>query len=106
MLAQFRVKELNPLFFRILKLPEETVEQLLGDFLTEAGGRVIATTYDGNIESLKEMIEDQKMYSYARGQVLSALAILVLNNQMDREAVLDYYQTLLRDPSLPDGCRD
>jgi len=100
LLAQFRVKELNPLFFRILKMPGEMLEQLLGDFLTEAGGRVIATNYDGNIEPLKEMIEDEKVYSYARGQFVSALTILVLNNQIEREVVIDYYQTLLRGKSL------
>lgn len=96
LLSQFRVKELYPELIRILKLPEDDIEYLLGSVLTEGTGRMLASVYDGNIQPIKELIENENLYEYARGQAMRTLTLLVFHEKLRREDVLDYYQSLLK----------
>ena len=91
-----RVKKLFPLFIDFLTLPDEVLDSLLGDFITEGVGRVLASVAgDDDIASIKKLIEDENIEEYVRGQALRSLVILVLHDQLDRSATLTYFQTLL-----------
>lgn len=98
LLAQFRVMAFYPVFVDILKLPEDDLDVLLGDFLTEDSGRILASLYDkpDDITLLKELIEDENVYIYARGQAARALTMLALCESVKREDVLEYYKSLLK----------
>lgn len=96
LLAQFRVEEFYPILVDILRLPSETIDELLGDVLTEAGGRMLASVCGENINPIKEMIEDREVDGYVRGEALQALTILALNDTLPREEVIKYFQLLLR----------
>ncbi|WP_404451934.1 DUF1186 domain-containing protein [Virgibacillus necropolis] len=96
LLSQFRVKELYPVLIRMLKLPEEDIDYLLGSVLTEGTSRMLASVFDGDIQPIKEIIENENLYEYARGQAIRALTVLVFNDKLRREDVLDYYQSLLK----------
>lgn len=95
LLAQFRVKEFYPLLVDILSLPENIVEDLFGDAITESMGRILASVYDDNPEPLQRLIENPSVYQYVRGQALSALVALVFNHRIAREFVMDYLKQLL-----------
>ncbi|WP_165820772.1 DUF1186 domain-containing protein [Pueribacillus theae] len=95
LLAQFRVKQLYPLFIEILRLPGETLHYILSDTLTEAAHRILASTYNGNIDLLKGLIENDEIDEYARGAALRSLAALVLNNQLQRDEIIAYFKELL-----------
>jgi len=95
LLAQFRAKELYPVFIDILKLPDEMPHDLFGDAICEAAGRVLASVSGDNIEPIKEIIEDPDVDEYVRGQAIKALAILALHGILEREYVLEYYKELL-----------
>lgn len=97
LLAQFRVKEFYPIFTDILKLPNEVLNELLGGFITEGVGQVLATISDDEITPIKELIENGEIDEYVRGQAMLSLAILVCNNRLRREDVLEYYRSLLKE---------
>lgn len=95
LLSQFRVKELFPLLVKILYLPDDKLDLLLGDALTEGTSRMLATVYNGDIQTLQQLIENTELDEYARGQGLSALVILALKGQIKRERVVKYLESLL-----------
>lgn len=99
LLAQFRVKELFPIFIDILKIPDgDDLDLLLGDFLTEGGGRVLATLSENeeDIIQLKELIENEEIDEFVQGQSLRALVGLVSTNKLQRDEVLGYFEQLLK----------
>lgn len=97
LLAQFRVKEFFPVFIDILRLPSEELDKLMDDFLTEDAGRVLASTFNGDLEALKSLAEDENVFSYARGQAIVALKDLVINGQISEQEVIEYFRKILRE---------
>ncbi|WP_051575223.1 DUF1186 domain-containing protein [Sporolactobacillus terrae] len=95
LLSQFRVKQLFPLLVKILHLPDEKLDLLLGDTLTEGTSRMLASVYNGDIQTLQQLIENTELDEYARGQGLSALVILALKGQIERERIVKYFESLL-----------
>ncbi|RYL87078.1 DUF1186 domain-containing protein [Sporolactobacillus sp. THM19-2] len=95
LLSQFRVKELFPLLVKILHLPDDKLDLILGDVLTEGTSRMLASVYNGDIQMLQQLIENKELDEFARGQGLSALVILALNGQIERERIVKYLESLL-----------
>ncbi|QQK77311.1 DUF1186 domain-containing protein [Salicibibacter cibarius] len=95
LLAQFRVKEFFPLWVDILRFPGRMPHDLFGDVITEDADRILASVYDGDIEVIKGLIEDAEVGEYVRSAAMRCLAVLVLNGELSREDVLDYFKTLM-----------
>ena len=100
LLGQFREKALFPKLLQILHWPEQDLNRTFGDFLTEGSGRILASVYNGNLDALKELLENQEAYEFARGQAVSAIRILVLEEQLDRKEISDYYSQLFKSKRL------
>jgi Protein of unknown function (DUF1186) len=72
-----------------------------GDLATEDLGRILASVCDGNIELIKQLIENRQANDYVRSSALSSLIILVLQGRLptvgyanDREVVIKYFEEL------------
>ncbi|CQR52747.1 DUF1186 domain-containing protein [Paenibacillus riograndensis] len=95
LLSQFRVTALFPILVELFSLPEELLDMIFDDILTDAGGRMLASVYDGDLSLLKRLIENGEASEYARGQGLRALTILVYEGQILRETAISYVKELL-----------
>lgn len=102
LLAQFQVKELFPSMVDLLSVPSDICENIFGDAIIEDIGRILASVYNGAIESLFTLIENTEANEYARGQALISLVVLVFNDQLSREFVIDYFKQLLTDKLAAD----
>lgn len=100
LLAQFRVKAFFPIFVDILHLPGDTPSDLFGDTLTEGANRILASTYDGNIDLLKNLIENNELNQFVHNAALNSLVILALYDEMEREEVIAYFKELLNGNNL------
>jgi hypothetical protein len=90
-------RALSPML-RILSCPNhQALEMLLGDTLTEAAGRIVASLYDDDIAPIQELIEDSAALDYAQSQAIKALHILVLHGHLEREIVVEYLRTLFEE---------
>ena len=94
MLAYFREIRAYDYVIRIASLPDEQAHDLLGDTITEDFGRILASVCDGNIEPIKEIIEDSSLDEYVRGQRLESLLILLNNGVVSREQLVFYVKEL------------
>ncbi|MBP1995773.1 hypothetical protein J2Z66_007415 [Paenibacillus eucommiae] len=95
LLAQFQVKELYPILIDILSTTGDNAEDIFDDDITDSIGRILATVYNGDIDSLLSLIENEQANEYARGQGLIALVALVFKGELSREFVMDYLKQLM-----------
>ena len=94
LLAQFRETRAYPFVVRVGLLPTERLDDLYGDFVTDALGRVLASVCGGHLGGIKSIIENEKADEWARGAALDALVILVVVGEKSREEIVGYFESL------------
>ena len=96
LLAQFRETRAYPVILRVVSLPGKAVDLLLGDFITEGLGSVLASVCGGNLAGIKSLIENDEADEWVRGAAIHSLVILVAAGQMDRAGIVNYFASLFR----------
>ncbi len=96
LLAQFRETRAYPIIIQFCELPGSTPDDLLGDTVTEGLKRILASTFDGDTDALKRVIESPACDEYVRAAALHALVILVRIGVKDRDEVMAYMAELFR----------
>lgn len=102
LLAQFREKKAFSFLIDLLKQPTEIVEYILGEDYPDYLPRLLASTYNGDDESLFKIIEDNNIDEFIRSSVLQSFAILYLRGQKTREFVVNYFIKLLNEKQEED----
>jgi hypothetical protein len=72
----------------------DELTEVLGDTLTSAAGRILASTYGGDPEPIQQLIENRRANEYARIEGLQALLVLVLSGMLPRQTLVSYLQEL------------
>ena len=101
LLAQFREKRAFPKLIRLLRQDQEVLDYLLGDSITEGGSLCLHSVYDGNLELLKELIEDTNVYEFARNAALDVYGFSTRGNPAAREDMVNYLRRFINE-SLKD----
>jgi hypothetical protein len=97
LLAQFREKRAYPLFVRYfeqLGIEDDAIDATEG-VVTEDLGSILASVCHGEIDLIKQLIENPEINEYVRTAGLDALVILYNHEQLTREELITYFQTLL-----------
>jgi hypothetical protein len=68
---------------RLLHRPEEEIDELLGDTLTETLDAIIAGAFDGHAEDLFNLARDPERNEFLRSSVMRAITILTWNGRID-----------------------
>lgn len=76
----------------ITRLDGETLENLLGDHLTEGLPRALAATCPADEAALQALAGDRNAYFWSRSAALRALALRTLEGDHPRAALLDWLQ--------------
>ena len=98
LLAQFREPRACPLVVDFFSIPGEITLDLTGDLVTEHLGRILASVYNGDLNLIKQLIEDPEVNEYVRGSAVTSLLILVLQGVIAREEMIQYFQELFSTP--------
>jgi hypothetical protein len=78
---------------QMLRRPTNVLDHLLGDAVTETSFRVIAGTFDGDLQPLFDAIEDKKADEFARSSLMNALVLIAQLQPAQRPVVEDYFRT-------------
>jgi hypothetical protein len=97
LLAKWRETRAYPLMIRWLSLPGEDAFEIGGDTVTQAGARLLASTFDGNFEPIKSLILNRQANEYCRGQAVESMALLAAWGEVPRETVGEYFLLLARE---------
>lgn len=89
-LSELKEKKAYPLALEICKLSYDRQEDLLGDSLTENLAQFIGSTFDGDLASLKKLIESPSTHYYARGECLCALFVLLNDGIINTKDIHSY----------------
>ena len=95
-LAKFKETKLCPLFLDLLKLPGTRVYELFDTIIPEYGARIIASVYDGNIDSIVDVLNDKKANEYAKAVIIQGLKVLCINKKLDMSEIEDFLIELLQ----------
>jgi len=94
LLAQFKEQRAYPLIYSLLNKPDEILDKLLGDVITEGLPSILASVFNGDVKFLKSIIENDKINEFIRGAAFESLVILVSEGVITRDEVVIYCQYL------------
>ena len=94
LLAQFKESQAYLPIVEFFSVPGDISMDVTGDLATEDLGRILASVCDGNIEPIKQLIENRQANEYVRSSALSSLIILVIQGAIEREVVIKYFEEL------------
>ncbi len=97
LLAEFGEARAFPLTIDIISYREEIVDPVLGDVLTEDISQVLLSTFNGDLEALKQLIENENIFQSSRTTALQTLVMLVANGRLGRDEAKDYFAYLYRE---------
>jgi hypothetical protein len=96
LLAQFRESAALAPLLSLLALPEEDLDDLLGDIVIEHGPQLIASVCGGDVAAIKHLVENTLADPYARDAGLRALLLLVADDVLARDDLIEYLRSLSR----------
>ncbi len=103
LLAQLRETRASPLAIRFLRLDHVLADNLVCDMVTEEFPAVLASTFDGDLDALKQLYEDEELDEFIRIAGLSAMGALVQHGLLPRQDLSVYLGEVMtrlrREPS-------
>lgn len=100
-LAQFREQRAYPLIVELCSAWGDTLEDAIGDVITEDMGRILASVCWDDITLIQSLVENSEVNEYVRGAAMRALTVLVGVGELSRDTLMGYFQELFR--ALPRG---
>ncbi|MCF4970778.1 DUF1186 domain-containing protein [Nostoc sp. CMAA1605] len=94
LLAQFREPLAYPVIIKFFSVPGEATLDITGDVVTEDLARILASVSGGDIEPVKQLIENPNADVYVRGAAVGSLLVLVAQGVISRAEVIEYYGKL------------
>ena len=101
-LAKLREPQACKYIIKLASLHRDWPEKLLGDVINEGVASLIVSTYDGNLQAIKNLIEHTHAHIYSRSAALNSLLGLCAVGKLSREEVVNYHRSLLHSPLIED----
>jgi hypothetical protein len=95
LLAQFREQRAFPKLVRLLHGDNEELRFVMGDTLTEDYDSILCSTYNGDINLLQELIENDARDEFARIAALKAYTHIVRDGHISRDEMIDYFRHVI-----------
>lgn len=96
LLAEFREPQAFATVMNILELPDDSLELLLGDTLTEDYAQIITSVYNGDLARIKQVIENPDNDLFARIAAINSLISLVKISVLDQDEIIQYIASLFQ----------
>ena len=90
LLTHFRETRAHEAIARIHRLPEDLLDPLFGDGITENFGSALYATSSGPMDRVRELIADASVYEYCRSAAMDAMVYAVAEGRLSRNEVLEF----------------
>lgn len=94
LLAQFQEQKAFPKLLKTLEMDKDSLDDTLGDMLGYMG-RILYSTYNGDLPALNAVIENGSLDPFARGAALEVLDGIFFDGRLPREELIDYLRKCL-----------
>ena len=103
LMAAARDQSAFPNMLRLLALPEEVLDLLLGDAITITSGQLIAGTFNQDIEALTAFLEHPDTDPYIRWNGLETMAFLTFDKRIDPAEAEAFLHRFYAERAVPPG---
>ena len=93
LLGEWQVTRAYRPLLHLLRRPTRALDHILGDAVTEVCFRIIAGTFDGDLQPLFDAILDLRADDFARSSLMSALVLIAELHPDQRPAIEDFIRT-------------
>lgn len=90
LLAEWREAVAFPIVTQLFRLPEDELDHLLGDSITEHAARILVAIFDGDPQPIFDLILDRAACEWTRNLALEALAVLAVRGAIPREVASEF----------------
>jgi hypothetical protein len=90
LLGEWREKSAYRSLAALLRLPDDVVGSILGDYITETIHRVMAGVFDGDPEPLYAIIRDPEADEFVRAKMCQTIVILTRRGELSRDATVGF----------------
>lgn len=94
LLAQFRERRAYDAVLDLFSLPEDTIDSLTGNVVTESLGRIVGSLAHGQDAPMRAMIEREDLGQYVRAAMLRGMACSCVQGELPRERFQAYLSEL------------
>ena len=97
LLAMFKEKKAFKIITEVLSLDEEKIYDTFGELLEDDISKILASTFDGNIETLLNIIidEEDEIDEYVRNESVYALGSLYYKGSIDKELLIKCFKEII-----------
>ncbi len=95
LLAHLRSQDAYVPIIHLLSNHDKKMMQLTGEVVSESLGRILASVYDGDIQPIKDIIENERLDPWVRAGALDSLMVLWKEDELSRNEVISYLAELL-----------
>ena len=95
LLAKFREPKAFPYILKLFSLPPDFVDNHFDDITAESLCPLLASTYNGDLQSIIKFIKDPQYFERARSSACRVFVALVAQNQLDRATAQEHQLDLL-----------
>lgn len=97
LLAEFQDRESFPRIVELVSLPEDEVEYLIGDTVTEGLPDILYNTYNGDMNLLKNSIQNRNINEFVRASMLDVMGQLYLDGILEESNWKDFLRKIVYD---------
>ncbi len=94
LLAHFRETKAHQIILEIGSLPEEDIDDLFGDMITEGFPWIFYATCGGSIEHLKKLVLNKEAYEFCRNAAAQAIVQAVIEEDVPYDEVFEFFSSL------------
>lgn len=96
LLAQFNEEKSFPVIIDLISLMDEIVFDIFGDVVTEDLHRILASVCKGNVEPIKELLENENINDYVRIAAIKTFPVLWVEGVICKNEIIEYYRSLFK----------
>ena len=95
LLAEFQDKESFPRIMELASLPDDTLDFLIGDAVTEGLCDILYYTYNGDLKLLKQTICNVHVDDFAKSAMLGVMKQLYLDQVLSKQEWQDFIRKIV-----------
>lgn len=95
LLGHFGASEAHEKITELFSLPDEIIDPLFGDIITENLSMILWRTCGGSLDNVKTLALDEQADEWVRSAAAEAMAFAVIEGSLDRDDALSFFAGIL-----------
>lgn len=95
LLAQFQDRAFFPKLMELATLPDDTLDFLIGDAITENLRDILYNTYNGDLNLIKQAVFGERVDDFAKASMIDVMGQLYLDQTLGKQEWQDFLRSII-----------